>query len=238
MMRLTGQGSFDMFFLHVLWSLLLFSLITALVAEKFTLIDKTTNVPIENVSAWTPDPTLCSLVPDENFNMVPGKYDFPDADIQLEFRNSSDIYLITHGKLVHRNGYGEMTLVDNVTRMSFDRALSKLYWLKNGSIYDWTGAVLTNATAGLIDFEISGGNIVSLWDNQSLTINNEPIENLTTSKICLFPRPSKTAETFYEFIVIPLAIFCFIPLYACLRVGLLSKKLRLTKGRGAAKAAS
>ena len=193
-----------MFVLFAVWSL-------PLASANVSLYDKSTNAPIANLQNWTPQLESCGRVVDEHFDLVSAKFRFPRFDTLVEIMGPSDAYLLTRGELVHHNNFREIVLVENVTGMSLDRVKNVLYWSKNGALYNWIDGFVSNLSNSVVEFEVTNGNVVQLFNNQSLAINNEQIRDLQADRICLFPGPEMTP--FYEYFIIPLAALLILPCY-------------------------
>ena len=192
-------------------------------ATNVTLYDKFSNLPIENLTEWTPRYEACNRVPDENFNLVAGKFKFPRYNICIEIMDSSDAYLLQDGNLVHHNNLRELVLVENVTNMSLDRVRKTLYWVKDGILWSWGGFV-ARLPSDAVDFEVTNGNVVVMREDNSFTLNDEPISRLKSNRICFFPR--QNVDAIYEYFIIPLAMIICLPCYLISRSPTVARKIR------------
>ena len=196
-----------------MWLPLLLSLANA---SNVTLYDKYTNSPIENLANWTPHLESCNKVPDENFNLIAGKFSFPRYDVLVEILGPSDAYLWRGGQLIHHNNFRELVLLDNVTNMSLDRVRKTLYWMKDDIPWSWGGFV-TRLPSNVVDFEVTNGDVIMMKEDNSFMLNNEPIDRVKSDRICFFPRPRENVEAFYEYFVIPLLMVVCLPCYLLVR---------------------
>ena len=167
--------------------------------------DKSTNEPIVSLSNWSPSVESCGNGVSADYSLFPAHFEF--LDMKLEVCSAYDAYLLSHGNLMHVNPFSALLLTENVSAMSFDHFENMLYYISNGSLFNFSGFVDT-VSPDVIDFEVVDGLTLFLYKNGTIMFNGQRLLETTHPHLCLYPRKPSPSN---KWILIPIVLFCLIP---------------------------